>query len=120
MKERSVLSTLLIIVVIVIVVILLFQVLGKPLKGSNFQVKQNSEGGYFHIFMFDKDLFQIEVNPCDSLAAQDIDPNNYLGGLWDIYYHRLPNGDFVVLYFDGKAIEQVPLIKKNGSHYSCP
>ena len=120
MKNRSVLSTLILVVVIVIVVILLVQLLGKPSKGRNFQVKQNDDGGYFHVYMFEKDLFQIEVNPCDSLAALNIDPNNYLGGLWEMYYHRLPNGDFVVLYFDGKAIEQVPLVKSNGSYYMCP
>ncbi len=119
MKNKSILSRF-IVVAIVIVVTLLWLLLSKSSRGGDFQVKQNEDGGYFHVYMFNQDLFQIEVNPCDSLSTLDIDPNNYLGGLWDIYYHRLPHGDFVVLYFNGKAIEQVSLIKKNGSHFMCP
>lgn len=87
----------------------------------DFEVKQNASG-YFEVYMLGESLFQIETNPCDSIASTNIDPNGYLGGKWNVQYFRLPDpeGDVVVIYFEKKPLKMVPLLKRDGSHFLCP
>jgi len=89
---------------------------------DDFAVRQTVAGEPFQIIMIGQEIMPIMTNPCEQFAPMDLDPNNTLGGMWDVFYIKLPDphGDVVVLYFQGKPIKMVPLVKSDGSHYQCP